>query len=83
MDRHFSHKILCGIVAFLCGLLSTVSCNNSSRRTSMLAVFDEADSLNRSYTPITSDSLLKEASNYFDRHGTAWNIYPERQENRD
>lgn len=70
MNRHFTHKILFGIVAFLCGMLSTVSCDSSSRRTTMLAVLDEADSLNRSYTPITSDSLLKEASNYFDRHGT-------------
>ena len=34
------------------------------------AVLDEADSLNRAYIPITSDSLLKEATAYFDRHGT-------------
>ena len=70
MNRHFTHKILFGIVAFLCGMLSTVSCDSSSRRTTMLAVLDEADSLNRSYIPITSDSLLKEASDYFDSHGT-------------
>ena len=33
-------------------------------------VLDEADSLNRAYIPITSDSLLKEATAYFDSHGT-------------
>lgn len=33
-------------------------------------VLDEADSLNHAYIPITSDSLLKEATAYFDRHGT-------------
>ena len=36
----------------------------------MLTVLDEADSLNRSYIPINSDSLLKEATAYFDSHGT-------------
>ena len=36
----------------------------------MLTVLDEADSLNRSYIPINSDSLLKEATTYFDSHGT-------------
>ncbi len=36
----------------------------------MLAVLDDADSLNRSYIPITSDSLLIEAATYFDSHGT-------------
>ena len=70
MNRHFTHKILFGILAFLCGMLSTVSCDSSSRRTIMLAVLDEADSLNRSFIPITSDSLLKEATGYFDSHGT-------------
>ena len=34
------------------------------------AVLDEADSLNRNYIPLTSDSLLKEATAYFDSHGT-------------
>ena len=33
-------------------------------------VLDEADSLNHAYILITSDSLLKEATAYFDRHGT-------------
>jgi uncharacterized protein YoxC len=52
-------------------MLPIVSCDNSSRHAAMLAVLDKADSLNCSYIPITSDSLLKEAASYFDRHGTA------------
>ena len=36
----------------------------------MLAALDEADSLNRNYIPITSDSLLREAVDFFDDHGT-------------
>ena len=34
------------------------------------AILNEADSLNRNYIPLTSDSLLKEATAYFDSHGT-------------
>ena len=34
------------------------------------AILNEADSLNRNYIPITTDSLLKEATTYFDSHGT-------------
>ena len=37
----------------------------------MLAVLDEADSLNRNYLPVTGDSLLKEAARWFDSHGSA------------
>ncbi len=70
MNRHFRHGIIHGIVAILWGLLSFVSCESSSRHTYMLAVLEEADSLNRCYIPITSDSLLKEAATYFDSHGT-------------
>ena len=70
MDRHFRYNIPYAILGILISLLSIVSCDNSSRRAAMLTVLDEADSLNQSYIPITSDSLLKEATVYFDRHGT-------------
>ena len=36
----------------------------------MLGILDEADSLNRSYVPITADSQLIEAVRFFDCHGT-------------
>ena len=71
MNRHFHHDVFCVIVTIIWGLLAIISCDSSGRRSAMLAVLDEADSLNRSYVPITSDSLLKEASTYFDHHGTS------------
>jgi len=70
MNIHFRHSILCMLFVIAWGLLSIISCDSSSRRSAMLAVLDEADSLNRSYVPIASDSLLKEASIYFENHGT-------------
>lgn len=70
MNKHFYHDIPFAIISVVCCLLSFVSCDSSGRRVLMNAVLDDADSLNRSYIPITSDSLLKEAASYFDRHGT-------------
>ena len=37
----------------------------------MLALLDEADSLNRAYAQLPSDTLLLEAADFFDRHGFA------------
>ena len=51
-------------------LLLLASCG-SSERGRMLAVLDEADSLNRNYIPFTTDSVLKEAAEWFDSHGSA------------
>ena len=70
MNKHFCHSIPFTIISVACCLLSFVSCDSSGRRAAMNAVLDDADSLNRSYIPISSDSLLKEATSYFDRHGT-------------
>ncbi len=70
MPSHLSHSTIVAIAIILGGLLSVVACDSSSRRAAMLAVLDEADSLNRNYIPITSDSLLLEATSYFDSHGT-------------
>lgn len=71
MNRHLHHHILYNVaVAMLWGLLTLVSCDSAARRAAMLAVLDDADSLNGSYIPITSDSLLREAVAYFDSQGT-------------
>ena len=51
-------------------LLLLASCG-SSERGRMLAVLDEADSLNRNYIPFTTDSALKIAAEWFDSHGSA------------
>lgn len=51
-------------------LLLLASCG-SSERGRMLAVLDEADSLNRNYIPFTTDSVLKEATEWFDSYGSA------------
>ena len=41
----------------------------SGQRSRMLALLDEADSLNRAYAQLPSDTLLLEATDFFDRHG--------------
>ncbi|MBQ8711861.1 MAG: hypothetical protein IJ551_03425 [Prevotella sp.] len=43
----------------------------SGQRREMLALLDEADSLNRAYAPLPSDSVLRQAADFFDRHGSA------------
>ena len=70
MSRLLRHHILYAAAVILWGLLTIAACDSSGRRAAMLAVLDEADSLNRNYIPITSDSLLREAVDYFDHHGT-------------
>lgn len=69
MNRHFFH-VLGAIVNILWGLLTMVACSSTARRAAMLSVLDITDSLNHSYIPITSDSLLLEAVDYFDNYGT-------------
>ena len=51
-------------------LLLLIACS-SSERGRMLAVLDEADSLNRNYIPFTTDSALKIAAEWFDSYGSA------------
>ena len=53
-------------------LLLLVACD-SGRRERMEALLDRADSLNRAYIPMTGglDTMLLEATKYYDRHGTA------------
>ena len=50
-------------------ILVLTACYSGQRR-AMLALLDEADSLNRAYAPLPSDSLLRRAADFFDRHGT-------------
>jgi len=56
---------------FLCTLLLALlsACHDGQRR-EMLTLLDEADSLNRAYAPLPSDSLLHRAADFFDRHGS-------------
>ena len=58
------------LVIILCGLLSAVllSCHDGSRHEATLRW---ADSLNRNYIEIPSDSQLLEAVDYYDRFGTS------------
>ena len=52
----------------LCMVLA--SCDTAQTRRRMAAIIAEADSMNRHYVPMTSDSLLLLACQYYDRHGT-------------
>lgn len=70
MNRHLHYHILYAAAVILWGLLTIAACDGSSRRAAMLAVLDEADSLNRNYIPITTDSLLLQAVDYFGSHGS-------------
>ena len=58
------------VMAYL--LLMLTACGGG-RSGEMAALLDRADSLNRAYVPMTDgiDSLLLEATKYYDRHGTA------------
>ena len=58
-------------VWMLLAVLLLVACE-SGRNREMSVLIDRADSLNRSYVPMTDgiDSLLLEAVEYYDRHGT-------------
>ena len=66
MKREFGCFLLFLLLLVLC------SCTSETRRAEMQRVLDHADSLNRAYIPMTGgvDSLLREATKYYDRHGT-------------
>ncbi len=60
------------VLAYL--LLSIVlltACVSGSERSRMAQIIAEADSMNRNYVPMTSDTLLIEACRFYDRHGSA------------
>jgi len=50
-------------------LILLTACHSGQRR-EMLALLDEADSLNRAYAQLPADSLLRRAADFFDRHGS-------------
>jgi len=54
-------------------LLAFACCTTEADRSRMSALLDRADSMNRAYIPMTDgiDSLLLEATHFYDRHGTA------------
>ena len=54
-------------------MLLALTCCNVGRNGEMEALLDRADSMNRAYIPMTDgiDSLLLEATHYYDRHGSA------------
>ena len=58
------------ILLFL--LLLLTACDGERSR-EMSALLDRADSLNRAFVPMTGglDSLLRDAADYYDRHGTS------------
>ena len=56
------------IIAAFCSLFC--SCTSEGERQHMAQIIAEADSLNRNYIPLTSDSLLLEACQYYDRFGS-------------
>ena len=58
-----------GLALTILTLLLLSACYGPQRQR-MLALLDEADSLNRAYAQLPSDTLLREAAAFFDRHGT-------------
>ena len=57
------------LLLFLCTLLAG-SCTTDGERRYWADVIAEADSMNRNYVPMTSDSLLIGACEFYDRHGS-------------
>ena len=58
---------------FVLFLLLLLTACDGERGREMSALLDRADSLNRAYLPMTGglDSLLRDAADYYDRHGSA------------
>ena len=65
VQRGFSSLLL---LLALCMVLA--SCDTAQTRQRMADIIAEADSMNRHYVPMTSDSLLLLACRYYDRHGS-------------
>ena len=64
-----SHSLLLLLSFLLCSILS--SCTTQEERQRYAAFIEHADSLNKADQPLPSDSLLKDAADWYDRHGTA------------
>ena len=50
--------------------VGVVACTTEGERRQMAQIIAEADSMNRNYVPMTSDSLLLQACAFYDRHGS-------------
>ncbi|MBO5538419.1 MAG: hypothetical protein J5971_05180 [Prevotella sp.] len=64
-----SHGLLLLLSFVLCSIFS--SCTTQEERQRYAAFIEHADSLNKADQPLPSDSLLRDAANWYDRHGTA------------
>ena len=64
-----SYSLLLLLSFLLCSILS--SCSTQEERQRYAAFIEHADSLNKADQPLPSDSLLRDAANWYDRHGTA------------
>ena len=64
-----SYSLLLLLSFLLCSILS--SCTTQEERKRYAAFIEHADSLNKADQPLPSDSLLRDAANWYDRHGTA------------
>ena len=62
--KHIKTFLLLTLLSFV-----GASCGDGERR-NMERIITEADSMNRNYVPMTSDSLLLAACRYYDSHGT-------------
>ena len=68
LNRH-THILFLLLSSLLCSIFS--SCTTQEERQRYAAFIEHADSLNKADQPLPSDSLLKDAANWYDRHGTA------------
>jgi hypothetical protein len=64
-----SYSLLLLLSFLLCSILS--SCTTQEERQRYAAFIEHADSLNKADQPLPSDSLLKDAADWYDRNGTA------------
>ena len=69
LTQFLGAKNLCALAITLLSCLLMLSCTDGKRR-QMARIIIEADSMNRNYVPMTSDSLLTLACRFYDRHGT-------------
>ena len=70
---HYLCRVMKNLGFVFALLLALVCCTTEADRDRMRALLDRADNMNRAYIPMTDgiDSLLLEATRYYDRHGTA------------
>ncbi len=59
------------VLAYLLFSVLLTACVSGGDRRRMAQIIAEADSMNRNYVPMTSDTLLIEACRFYDRHGSA------------